>query len=145
MILFVPPLGTHLQITRDWTFQLYPEDRNISLFGALDIPCPLSLASKKWNEHPVVVVLRAGTVLSVSRIYIRNGAKDFDSMTFYLIDSPDPELVKGRVAKTPDGKDLAFWMPPKGVRFWAKLLDVNGMECEIVRDPPNTKKRGSKK
>lgn len=52
-----------------------------------------------------MVTLPTGTNLKVDRVYIRKGAKDFSSITFFMV---LPEK--------------------KSVRFWAKIPDVNTME-----------------
>jgi len=57
-------------------------------------------------KGPETYTLKKGTVLEVDRIYIRKGAADYSSITF---------RIKG-------GK--------KSPRFFAKLEDVNKMECE---------------
>lgn len=51
------------------------------------------------------VTLGAGTELLVDRVYIRKGAKDFSSLSFFIKNGPY-----------------------KGARFWAKLNEVNQME-----------------
>jgi len=58
------------------------------------------------------VTIPAGTLLEVDRIYIRKGANDFSSVTF--------KWVKG------EGKNK------KTLRFWAKLEDINNIECELA-------------
>jgi len=70
-----------------------------------------------WSWHgskdqtPIKVSLPKGTVLAVDRIYIRQQASDFDSVTF-------------RLQSTPGGK--------KGKpRFWAKLSDVNKINMVV--------------
>lgn len=50
------------------------------------------------------VKLEAGTELKVDRVYIRKGAKDFSSLSFFIKNGPY-----------------------KSSRFWAKLNDVNAM------------------
>jgi hypothetical protein len=56
-------------------------------------------------------ILPIDTVLRIDRIYIRNGASDFDSISFY--------------AEIPKIKSKP--------RFWAKLVDINNnMEGDII-------------
>jgi hypothetical protein len=62
------------------------------------------------------VKLLKGAELSVSRIYIRQGVKECSSLTFHLI-SGETEF---------NGKKFKV-----KARFWAKLSDVNTMECEV--------------
>ncbi|CAD6562662.1 hypothetical protein ACFQ3P_38610 [Paraburkholderia sabiae] len=67
--------------------------------------------------HPITIP--RGALLSIDRIFIRKGAPDFDSITFWLKAKSTPVAVNGRLLK-------------KSVRFWAKLDDVNRIE---VREP----------
>lgn len=60
------------------------------------------------------VTLPTGSVLAPARYYIRNGASDFDSVTFHLQKPGKNEKPR-----------------PHG-RFWAKLPDVNRIEYELV-------------
>jgi len=60
---------------------------------------------QKTNDLPIK--LKAGTILEVDRIYIRKGAEDFSSVTF---------KIRGN----------------KVLRFWAKLQDVNNIQCVVV-------------
>ena len=80
--------------------------------GGKDIP---------YREVIKKVTLPRGSKLTVSRIYIRNGVKDYDSITFHLI--------KGRKKKNDP-------VPPHG-RFWAKLHDVNRIVCYPVGSDPD--------
>jgi hypothetical protein len=104
----IPPLGTKIQLAEDWTFKLFEEGRNSKLLESFGVR--LAAQTYDWrndmNSHQVT--LPAGTILNVNRIYIRNGCKDFDSVTFSIKKCPDKKL-KGR--------------------FWAKLGDVNKIVC----------------
>jgi hypothetical protein len=106
MKLFIPPLGTVLRLTAPWVFHLHYERRNESaypLFDAFKEQAP----HYSWREspEPVECSLPKGTILTVDRIYIRQGSNEFDSVTFRLPKQGDRHAV----------------------RFWAKLEDVNGM------------------
>ena len=57
-------------------------------------------------------VLPVGTVLTIDRIYIRKGANDYSSLSFWAL--------------LPGDK--------KRFRFWAKLHDVNEIICDIGKD-----------
>ncbi len=66
------------------------------------------------REQPVVpVMLPAGSVLSIDRIFIRKGANDWSSLTFFLKEHPT----------------LSFKKKP---RFWVNLPDCNKIEFEPV-------------
>ncbi len=157
MKLYIPELGTRLVLIKDWAFTLYAERRNLGLFTDnselrakkkelkdklnklnqlihedLDSKCPTGqprysyclndsihyaeydkVQKEYWNVNSTKNIkdkqftIPKNTVLEVDRIYIRKGASGFSSITFKWIK---------------DGKT---------VRFWAKLNDVNSIECEI--------------
>ena len=142
--LHIPRLGTEIVLAEDWTFQLFDEHRNEGLIAAAGIATPSRLLTdfwgvsrrereaavqkSKWRKadgsmpdddryyqlcHPVTIP--AGAVFSIDRIFIRKGAADFDSVTFWLKAKQNPVTIKGRQLK-------------KSVRFWAKLDDVNRIE-----------------
>lgn len=111
--LTVPTIGTKLTLTRRWSFPLHRERRNASFAKRLLLP-------GEWNNYinngdPFQVVIPKGTVLTVRRIYIRQGGGDYDSITF--------TIPKGCC---PDKKIHG--------RFWAKLADVNLIKCEWDMD-----------
>jgi NAD+--asparagine ADP-ribosyltransferase len=66
------------------------------------------------NTHVIPITLSVDTILKVDRIYIRKGAKDFSSISFYI-------TSKEKVKYT-----------GKPIRFWAKLSDCNTIEFEKV-------------
>jgi len=132
MKMFIPTIGTRLVLTEDWTFHLCFERRNQKFGEARGIvpPGPRTDWRKGWNqpEKAAVVTLPAGTILMVDRLYIRKGKShqlvsrplsDFDSLTFYAYDPNVPTKAK----------------KPKSIgRFWAKLADVNTIECDVLDD-----------
>lgn len=186
MRLYVPSLGDQLRLSRDWTFDLYREHRNETLWSLLKCdsrvtypfadecaslraqmaelearkvktPCRhydwgakievvdgqsryfrqdwASKADKTaWelalgrlqqvNGQAVArVTLPAQTLLKVDRIYIRKGAEDFSSITFYARSIPGHDVVHS----TKKTVGLAG-----RTRFWAKLEDCNRIEFERV-------------
>jgi hypothetical protein len=81
-------------------------------------------AAYREAEHPKVdVTFPKDTCLTVDRVYIRKGASEFSSLTFFIGNSPMPELqpVK-KGGRWPSG--------PR--RFFARLADVNKIECDIL-------------
>lgn len=112
--LYIPALGDHIQLTTDWTFLLFPEYRNETLYAHLGLEYP---RTQRIDAKPTRVTLPAGTELGIDRIYIRRGNKEFDSITFNLLGVPTQKLRYG--AKT-------------RVRFWAKLAAVNTIEFESL-------------
>lgn len=65
------------------------------------------------NEHATIMI-SAGAVLSVDRIFIRKGMDDWSSLTFFLKELPG----------------VTFKKKP---RFWAKLHDCNNIEFDQVK------------
>lgn len=184
MKFYVPEIGDHIRLTKDWEFELHPEGRNEQL-GALfnhrlwhgwidndlidaepnqsytvNYPDESKFRSwfgnwyreyrdactkaeqesesyqaylKAWEEwrakatsiaKPTLkVTLPAGTVLAVDRIYIRKGASDFSSITFFAKQLGEVE-IKNRWS----GKSKKV----KALRFWAKLSDCNTIEFETI-------------
>jgi len=62
---------------------------------------------------PTPHTLPVGTVLYVGRVYIRHGAKDYSPLSFRA-HNPKLSKTKGNLG-----------------RFWAKLADVNKMNCKV--------------
>lgn len=114
MKLFIPTIGTHIKLTSDWSFDLFCEQRNASL---IDIHYKgTSLWGPKYSQVLGTIVFPKETVMRIERIYIRGSSKadrDFDSVTFRVKSFPDDSKTKK-------------------IRFWAKLHDVNQIECEFV-------------
>ena len=128
MLVRFPSLGDQLKLGENWTFPLHSEHRNTSLFAAVG---RLWTPWDKWypqfildvvtfddgyhvGQHNkqgwAMVTLPTDTVLQVARIYLRRGCKDFNSITFCIVSTPD---VRFR----------------SSIRFWAKLEDCNAMNA----------------
>lgn len=99
--LFIPPLGTSITLAQDWAFELHREHRNYDFFGHLGLQYPT------WDSkvESVSATLPAGTILKIDRIYIRKGQKDYDSVTFHVVNSKGKKVTNAR--------------------FWVKLADAN--------------------
>ena len=69
--------------------------------------------------------LPKGTVLAIDRIYIRKGAKEYNSVTFFVRETTIPHK--------------------KQLRFWVSLPDANRMVIEDAILPPAVKKPRPKK
>ena len=123
----IPSLDTKIQLAKPWAFDLYNESRNQKLIETLGL-CPtwrsywksrdpnIDLQRRDFSiKHPsgsVIqkITLPAGTILGISRIYIRRPFTDFDSVTFSIKKGNCPEKhIHGR--------------------FWSKLRDVNRIVC----------------
>lgn len=119
--LCIPKLGTKIQLAQNWTFRLYHESRNKTALKSIG-----ALLKDDWSyfynnkDKFETVTLVAGTVLNVSRIYIRQGPgyEAFNSVTF---------TVKKKQGKTSEGKMFSG-------RFWAKLPEVNKIVCYPMGD-----------
>lgn len=85
-----------------------------------------------WNDSfdgpdpQISFTLPARTVLKIDRIYIRKGAEDYSSITFFLTDCPIPELAPHDKKKNPKG------IKGGKRRFWVKLRDANNIWFEHV-------------
>jgi hypothetical protein len=105
--MYVPTIGSCLELTRDWSFKLHHEYRNCNLM--------IKLLHKDFDwtkKEPEDVTLPKGTRLKVARIYVRHGAGDFDSITFTINKHPTDKKLKAR--------------------FWCKLNDANKIEFFLV-------------
>lgn len=118
MKLYIPTIGTELELTSKWTFSLHHEYRNDKLWkwlgrGEEHEPWRYrEVNSNRWEKDPPIEVsLPKGTILIVDRIYIRQQAEEYDSVTFRLKSCP------GKSGKA---------------RFWAKLADVNNMNVKVL-------------
>lgn len=115
MKMYIPALGDHLKLTADWTFRLYHEYRNETLFEMFG----LKYEGRSYGapQAYTTVTLAAGTELGIDRIYIRRGNKEYDSITFNVLGA---KMEKGRFGAK------------SRVRFWAKLAAVNTIEFESL-------------
>lgn len=128
MKLFIPTIGSEMVLSKACPVTIHSEHRNSKFLSSLGIGMDQKYINKTYGNlfvenqslvdrykakvslKEVSITIPAGTVLKVNRIYIRQVAEDFDSMTFQC-----------------DGnKDF-----PKG-RFWLKLTDVNTFN---IQDP----------
>ena len=126
----IPTIGTKIELTEPWTFNVYAEHRNRTLGEYLNIMvpdnhirnrdewpippnCPPNISHWEMEKYPILQhTFGAGTQLIVDRIFIRKDMPDFDSLTFII-----PKKTIGRT---------------KNVRFWAKLTDVNNIYYKVI-------------
>jgi hypothetical protein len=81
--------------------------------------------AKVLAKEDLTITLPKGTVLAVDRIYIRKGASDFSSITFFAKGLGETEVKNrwsGRTTK---------W---KAQRFWAKLSDCNQIDFDLMEE-----------
>lgn len=108
MNLYVPELGSKLILTEDWSAILYDEYRNNKLFTNL------GLTQGTWqNPKNHLITFPKGTILTPRRVYIRQGASQYSSITFSIAKKESP--------------DKRYW----GVRFWVSLNDANEIKFEL--------------
>lgn len=139
MRLFIPSIGDSIRLTKTWTFTLH-HAINSKLWDRLSLPEPIPfykmeidpsvddymsrgvseyIAKKEKYKKQMLaasVKISKGTILIIDRVYIGNGASDFDSVTFRI-----PRYVNEN-------------HPLGGCRFWAKLEDVNRIYFEQYKD-----------
>lgn len=146
MKLYIPRLGDTLVLKKDWTFSVLNEYRNVSLLAYMDIRSPSgsTYVDEKRdlyrfyrehypNTHRWSCTLGRGVKLRVDRIYIRKGAREFDSVSFLLHNASvagyDVEVTNWAIdGKTRRPTISTYREPKRQVRFFAPLDDVNQME-----------------
>ena len=113
----IPPIGAKVMIAEDWVFWLYNEYKNEKFAYRMNaIPYNKDIKFFEWQHFFEVgtkicrVTAPAGTILTVRRIYVRQGRGEYDSVTFSCPKGSSPN-------KKFQGK------------FWARLEDVNKMVC----------------
>jgi hypothetical protein len=112
MKLQIPDIGDKLTLQNNWSFTLYCEYRN-SVLWKIFTDKEFSWQDRRLNKT-TEVSLPKNTILIVDRVYIRQGAKDFSSLSFRIESCPNKQLNKKR--------------------FWAKLLDVNTMSILLKKN-----------
>ncbi len=139
MKLCIPSIGDELRLTEDWTFPCFTERRNIDFIKKMrpDV-IPEDASRYTHNDtQSVAITVPKGSLLSVQRIYIRSGKKEWDSITFALREVPRALPPEPEPATAGKGRKKKPTAPKKTTkkatgRFWAKLRDVNEIECEPV-------------
>jgi hypothetical protein len=103
----------------------FPEKFDITLGEFKDLPKELISYSSRYNNYSLLynnkekllgteITIPKDSILKVDRIYIRKGADDYSSVTFYI------ESIPGIKFK-------------KKIRFFASLRDVNNIEVSVNR------------
>lgn len=145
MQFYIPEISDEVRLLKDWQFRLYNESRNESLDKFLKVGFPPRSSQK---DPPILVTIPAGTVLIIDRVYIRKGQTDFSSITFRWKGASNPAyfetredyghvIINGvkvsrdwRLHKGMPNPTYQAKVPKEQIRFWAKLKDVNEIECE---------------
>ncbi len=160
MKLYIPRLGDEIRLITDWTFDLYCEDRNDTMIKKFNIDLG-QVPGKSWyhlHDKSTKCTVPEGSILKIDRIFIRKGAEEYDSITFFWKGESIPGWTETinyeRNEEVPAGTPGAIvhgdgrWTPSKSyirvpavrydkhpkrpVRFWAKMDDVNTIEFEKV-------------
>jgi len=123
MPFLIPDIGTVIRLKEDWKFRLHTESRNNALLKALGLPAGgYNYETRTYNHDIHDVIIKAGSILKVDRIYIRKGVGEYSSLTFNIQKGKGSQAVCNSNEKT---------FKSKGARFWAKLSDVNNMIVEV--------------
>ena len=99
MKFYIPEIGDHIVLTEDWSFDLHAEVRNrdLAIFNGFDLEYfghgfdyigyrftkPGEVAKPETVYETIPVTIPKGTILAIDRIYIRKGASDYSSITFF--------------------------------------------------------------
>lgn len=150
MEFYIPEISDSIRLLEDWEFKLYNESRNDSLSKYLAIGFP----NQGWagaKDPPVPVIIPAGEILIIDRIYIRKGSSEFSSVTFRWKNKANPayfEETQDYSKIMIDGVPVKYdWrlhqslprtipvmrqsrVAKEPIRFWAKLEDVNKIHYE---------------
>lgn len=103
--LWVPRCGDSVVLTEKWSFTLTYERRNDGAFAALGG----KLAFGRAGSGSIQASFAADTELVFDRMYIRQPASDYDSITFVVKKCPVVEHI--------------------GLRFWVPIDVANEMHC----------------
>lgn len=126
MKLYIPTVGTVLQLTQDWHTVVECEYRNNTIFQYFRVP---DFDPDLWVNDlpPQKFTIPAGSRLKVDRIYLRKGKGDFDSITFLWQGcTTEP---RNRVDKFSGRVDRVSRKP---VRFWVRMEYANQIEFDLV-------------
>ncbi len=121
MKLHIPACGDRLKLAEVWTFAVFLEHRNMKFAEGRSLLKPNEVGKYwVWDGDPYQsglsfreYTLKAGTILEVDRVYIRQHSKsakdldqDYDSITFRIVGE-------------------------RNSRFWVKLADANTIMCDL--------------
>jgi hypothetical protein len=140
MQLYIPRLGDIIRLTQDWAFDLYNEDRNSSMMKQVADTRDIG---RSWNNTltSIRAIVPAGEQLKIDRIFIRKGAAEFDSVTFFWVGKRIPGYSETRDIPASGSPGTYYYRPARTVvdkypaqpvRFWAKMDDVNTIHFEPV-------------
>lgn len=164
MKFFVPACGTDFVLEEPWTFFLYVERRNKSLFKAfgnylsdlewievdsysgwgVDLPKTLEENITVQTQRPygiwsnfikaAQITFMPGTKLKVARVYIRNGQKGEFDSITLSLQETTHPLLLLANKSSRSKKSYG--------RFWVKLIDFNKINGTILN--PNVREHNTK-
>lgn len=108
MNMYIPEIGDVIKLNSNWTFKLYKEFRNSSLYKYFFDEELESYNSSSEQTKYKEITLDKDTLLMIDRIYIRKGSSDFSSISFKIKNQKN------------------------NLRFWAKLNDVNNIDFDLI-------------
>lgn len=79
MKMYIPELGDKIKLQSDWTFEVYDERRNESLFSLLNFTSSSYFLDK--GKLIGKFTISKGEELIIDRIYIRKGNSQYSSVT----------------------------------------------------------------
>lgn len=151
MKLYVPEIGDEIVLTKDWTFDLFSEDRNTTLatLHGYTLKYDHSESDRKWDEW-----VKNGRNLPYpeynsldNHFWVKEDSKGVHSIPITLPVGTVLKVDRIYVRKgSSDFSSLSFttksfgsvdtltWnnKPAKrGVRFWARLSDCNNIEFDL--------------
>ena len=115
MQMFIPPLGTKIRLLEDIYVSLMAEIRNRKLWDLHHSPPTVEEIPYRHRRFNVQLTpLFIDDTYIIDRIYIRNGAEGYDSVTLR-----GQHKVRGVY---------------HNVRFWIPLHDFNKLNVEVIDD-----------
>lgn len=155
MKLFIPELGTELKLTKEWSFKLFMEQRNKSLyvplleeetglkyeeyrFSFFRDNFSFSKRGENWREDkPLNAPILFSSRKLISEIVLKRGTEkewvEREYSYHYIYSLPkDTVLIVDRIyirKGNSDYSSVSFKIKGTKKRFWAKLEDVNMIEA----------------
>jgi len=116
MKVWIPMPGDALRLLATWSATLKCEYRNAELIAELTGQDKDAISRKAYSRDTKVsdasITLNAGDEVVFDRVYVRQGADDFASVTLIIKRAAERQLI--------------------GHRFWARLDEVNGIDAKLI-------------
>lgn len=110
--LFIPHIGTKLELTASWVFTLKNDGMNEGLARAAGLMYTKHYESMRydwktkkdelheWDSETyddTIINLQKGTILAVTRLNVKQGNREWDSIVFKVIECPIKKYKKKRL------------------------------------------------